>query len=78
MTDQEIANLLIGVLMGGQHTSASTSAWFLLHLAEQPQLQDDLYEELTNLLKEKGGDLNDLTYEDLQNYHWLTTLLKKL
>lgn len=28
MTDQEIANLLIGVLMGGQHTSATTSAWF--------------------------------------------------
>ena len=34
MTDQEIANLLIGILMGGQHTSASTSAWFLLHLGE--------------------------------------------
>lgn len=31
MTDKEIANLLIGVLMGGQHTSAATSAWAILH-----------------------------------------------
>nr|WNF20707.1 lanosterol 14-alpha-demethylase [Candida tropicalis] len=77
MTDQEIANLLIGVLMGGQHTSASTSAWFLLHLAEQPQLQDDLYEELTNLLKEKGGDLNDLTYEDLQKLPLVNNTIKE-
>lgn len=51
MTDQEIANLLIGVLMGGQHTSASTSAWFLLHLAEQPHLQSELYDEIMEVSK---------------------------
>ena len=78
MTDQEIANLLIGILMGGQHTSASTSAWFLLHLGEKPHLQDVIYQEVVELLKEKGGDLNDLTYEDLQNYHQSITLLRKL
>lgn len=65
MTDQEVANLLIGILMGGQHTSASTSSWFLLHLGSKPELQEKLYTELTNLLKEKGGDINDLSYEDL-------------
>ena len=36
MTDQHIANLLIGILMGGQHTSASTSSWSLLHLCVRP------------------------------------------
>lgn len=66
MSDQEIANLLIGILMGGQHTSASTSAWFLLHLADQPQLQDELYEEIQSVLKEKNGTLQDLDYDDLQ------------
>ena len=39
--------------MGGQHTSASTSAWFLLHLGEKPHLQDVIYQEVVELLKEK-------------------------
>jgi sterol 14-demethylase len=55
MTDQEIANLLIGVLMGGQHTSAATSAWFLLHLAEKPELQEELYQEIMDV--SKGEDV---------------------
>ncbi|EDO18892.1 hypothetical protein Kpol_1023p61 [Vanderwaltozyma polyspora DSM 70294] len=63
MTDQEIANLLIGVLMGGQHTSAATSAWFLLHLAEKPQIQEELYKEVMEVLD--NGRL-PLTYESLQ------------
>ncbi|ODV65268.1 cytochrome P450 [Hyphopichia burtonii NRRL Y-1933] len=67
MTDQEIANLLIGVLMGGQHTSAATSAWFLLHLAERPDLQDEIYQDIVNLLNSKGPNttLDDLSYDDL-------------
>lgn len=77
MTDQEIANLLIGILMGGQHTSASTSAWFLLHLGEKPELQDELYAEVCGVLKEKGGDLNDLTYEDLQSLPLVNNTIKE-
>ena len=77
MTDAEIANLLIGVLMGGQHTSASTSAWFLLHLGEKPELQDELYQEVTSVLNEKGGKLQDLTYEDLQKMPLVNNTIKE-
>nr|QEI47035.1 lanosterol 14-alpha demethylase [Candida parapsilosis]QEI47039.1 lanosterol 14-alpha demethylase [Candida parapsilosis] len=77
MTDQEIANLLIGVLMGGQHTSATTSAWFLLHLAEKPQLQDELYQEVLNALSGKGGNLDDLSYEDLQQMPLVNNTIKE-
>ncbi|CUM68271.1 uncharacterized protein PRCAT00005993001 [Priceomyces carsonii] len=77
MTDQEIANLLIGVLMGGQHTSASTSAWFLLHLAEQPHLQDELYDEVMSVLNEKGGNINDLSYDDLQSMPLINKTIKE-
>ncbi|EGW32013.1 uncharacterized protein SPAPADRAFT_61116, partial [Spathaspora passalidarum NRRL Y-27907] len=77
MTDQEIANLLIGILMGGQHTSAATSAWFLLHLGAKPELQEELYQEISAILKEKGGDLNDLTYEDLQNMPLVNNTIKE-
>ncbi|KAK6205442.1 cytochrome P450 lanosterol 14-alpha-demethylase [Scheffersomyces amazonensis] len=77
MTDQEIANLLIGILMGGQHTSASTSAWFLLHLGEKPELQEELYQEITGVLNQKGGDINDLTYEDLQELPLVNKVIKE-
>ena len=63
--------------MGGQHTSASTSAWFLLHLGEKPHLQDVIYQEVVELLKEKGGDLNDLTYEDLQKLPSVNNTIKE-
>ncbi|CDR39571.1 CYFA0S03e04852g1_1 [Cyberlindnera fabianii] len=72
MTDQEIANLLIGVLMGGQHTSASTSAWFLLHLAENPELQDELYEEVMSVCK---GE--DVTYDMLQEMPLVNNTIKE-
>lgn len=77
MTDQEVANLLIGVLMGGQHTSASTSAWFLLHLAEQPKLQEELYNEVLSVLASKGGSLKDLAYDDLQKMPLINQTIKE-
>ncbi|KAG7856908.1 hypothetical protein KL939_003693 [Ogataea angusta] len=73
MTEREIANLLIGVLMGGQHTSASTSSWFLLHLGERPDLQEELYNEIKSVL----GDRKEVTYEDLQNLPLVNNTIKE-
>ncbi|ODV86061.1 hypothetical protein CANARDRAFT_7422 [[Candida] arabinofermentans NRRL YB-2248] len=73
MTDREIANLLIGVLMGGQHTSSSTSSWYLLHLGEKPELQEELYNEIKSVL----GDRKEVTYEDLQNLPLVNNTIKE-
>lgn len=72
MTDEEIANLLIGVLMGGQHTSAATSAWFLLHLGEKPELQEELYQEQKRVLQGR-----ELAYEDLQEMPLTNNVIKE-
>ena len=74
MTDQEIANLLIGVLMGGQHTSAATSAWILLHLAERPDVQQELYEEQMRVL---DGGKKELTYDLLEEMPLLNQAIKE-
>ncbi|ANB14791.1 sterol 14-demethylase [Sugiyamaella lignohabitans] len=78
MTDQEIANLCIGILMGGQHTSASTSAWAMLHLGHKTELIDKLYEEQ---VKVSGvgpdGKLNPLTYDDLQKMPIVNAVIKE-
>ena len=34
LKDHEIAHMLIALLMAGQHTSSSSVAWSLLHLAD--------------------------------------------
>lgn len=39
MTDDEIAGMLIGLLMAGQHTSSTTSSWLGFFLAKHPDMQ---------------------------------------
>ena len=59
--DTEIAHMMIGLLMAGQHSSSVASSWIMLHLAAQPEIMEELYQEqLENL-----GD-NPLTYENIQ------------
>lgn len=61
--DIEIAHMMIALLMAGQHSSSSTSAWILLRLATKPELVDELFAEQKRVL---GKDLPPVTYENLQ------------
>lgn len=60
--DHEIAHMMIALLMAGQHSSSSTSAWIVLRLASRPDIMEDLYQEQIKVL---GADLPPLKYEDL-------------
>lgn len=59
--DTEIAHMMIGLLMAGQHSSSVASSWIMLHLAAQPEIMEELYQEQLEIL----GD-NPLTYENVQ------------
>ena len=39
LTDDEIAGMMIGLLLAGQHTSSTTSTWMAFFLAQNKQLQ---------------------------------------
>ncbi|KAJ9660134.1 Lanosterol 14-alpha-demethylase [Coniosporium apollinis] len=60
--DNEVANMMIALLMAGQHSSSSTSSWIILRLASRPDILEELYQEQLAVL---GADLPPLTYEDL-------------
>ncbi|PKS10573.1 hypothetical protein jhhlp_002327 [Lomentospora prolificans] len=60
--DHEIAHMMIALLMAGQHSSSSTSAWIMLRLAQNPHIMEELYQEQVRVL---GADLPPLQYEDL-------------
>ncbi|KAL9131859.1 MAG: hypothetical protein Q9217_000305 [Psora testacea] len=61
--DIEVAHMMIALLMAGQHSSSSTSAWILLRLSTRPDIMDELYQEQLEVL---GPDLPPLTYDTLQ------------
>ena len=61
--DIEVAHMMIALLMAGQHSSSSTSAFILLRLATRPDIMDELYEEQIRVL---GPDLPPLSYDALQ------------
>lgn len=78
MTDREISHLLIGILMGGQHTSSSISAWSMLHLGENQTILEDAYQEQVKVRgRDENGNLNTLTYEHLQEMPLLTSIIKE-
>ena len=43
LTDDEIAGMLIGLLLAGQHTSSTTTSWLAFFLAEHKEIQVSLY-----------------------------------
>ncbi|EWC46355.1 eburicol 14-alpha-demethylase [Drechslerella stenobrocha 248] len=61
--DIEIANLMIALLMGGQHNTSSTGSWIVLRLAHDPALIEELYQEQLKVL---GPSLPPLTYNHIQ------------
>ena len=59
----EIAHMMIGLLMAGQHSSSVTSSWIMLHLAAQPEMMEELYQEQLSVL---GDTSVPMTYDDIQ------------
>ena len=61
MPDVEIAHMMIALLMAGQHNTSAASSWIMLHLAAQPEIQEELFQEQQ---RELGSA--SLTYENVQ------------
>ncbi len=65
--DEEIANLMIALLMGGQHNTAATGTWIMLHLAHQPHLIDELRREQLGVLGDQPPTFDSLQQLRLHN-----------
>lgn len=58
--DVEIAHMMIALLMAGQESSSVTSSWVMLHLAAEPTLMEELYQEQLVII---GSE--PLTYDNI-------------
>ncbi|EAW11788.1 cytochrome P450 [Aspergillus clavatus NRRL 1] len=72
--DEEIAHMMIALLMAGQHSSSSTAAWIVLRLATRPDIMEELYQEQLRVL---GSDLPPLTYDSLQKLDLHAKVIKE-
>lgn len=63
VSDVHISRLMVALLLAGQHNTAATGAWIMLHLANQPQVIAELYQEQKDVL---GWPLPPLTWDNLQ------------
>lgn len=72
--DHEVANMMIALLMAGQHSSSSTSSWFMIRLASRPDIIEDLYQEQVRNL---GADLPPLSYESLEKLPLHAAIIKE-
>ncbi|PIL35698.1 cytochrome P450 [Ganoderma sinense ZZ0214-1] len=77
LPDHEIAHILIALLMAGQHTSSSSLAWTMLHLADRQDLQDALYKEQVAYFGTPDGGLRDVRYEDIRELKVLDAVVRE-
>ncbi|KAM6101409.1 lanosterol 14-alpha demethylase [Theristicus caerulescens] len=74
LTDDEIGGMLIGLLLAGQHTSSTTSAWLGFFIARDKSIQEQCYAEQKAVC---GDDLPPLTYDQLKDLSLLDRCLKE-
>ncbi|KAL4873033.1 hypothetical protein BDV12DRAFT_209671 [Aspergillus spectabilis] len=77
--DKEIAHIMITLLMAGQHSSSSISAWILLRLASEPRILAELYQEQVDNLKYDShtGQFEPLQYKDFDLLPFHQSVIKE-
>ncbi|ROT39268.1 cytochrome P450 [Sodiomyces alkalinus F11] len=79
--DKEIAHMMITLLMAGQHSSASSSAWIMLRLASRPDIAEEVYrEQAMNLGGRHDGnkeEIPQLRYEDIDKLPLLQNVVRE-
>ncbi|KAJ2723556.1 Lanosterol 14-alpha-demethylase [Coemansia sp. Benny D115] len=79
LSDKHVGNMLIALLMAGQHTSAATTTWALLNLAANPDVVEQARKEGESLVGQplKGDTIPPITYENVKDYGTLDNVIRE-
>ncbi|XP_021372772.1 phylloquinone omega-hydroxylase CYP4F2-like isoform X1 [Mizuhopecten yessoensis] len=75
LTDIEIRNEVDTFLFEGHDTTSSAISWTLYSLAENPEIQRRIQQEIDEVLQ--GRDSDDITWDDLSKLTYLTMCVKE-
>ncbi|KAF8920363.1 cytochrome P450 51 [Mucidula mucida] len=77
VADSEIAHILIALLMAGQHTSQSTASWAILHIAHDPKLAAQIYDEQVKKFGKPDGSFSPITYDEVKELPILDSVIRE-
>lgn len=77
LQDHEIAHIMIALLMAGQHTSSATGSWLLLHLADNPDVQEELFQEQVKHFCNPDGTWRSMQYEEIRQLPVLDSVIRE-
>ncbi|KAI8853223.1 cytochrome P450 [Chytridium lagenaria] len=81
MSNDAVAHMMIALLMAGQHTSSTTSAWIFFELARRPDIVDELLKEQSMVLTGKPDTpahlLPELDYDSVKKLSFLECVMKE-
>ncbi|KAI9479871.1 Lanosterol 14-alpha-demethylase [Coemansia sp. RSA 989] len=80
LSDKHVGNMLIALLMAGQHTSAATTTWALLNLASNPDVVAEARTEVASVMGReipKSADLPVPTFEDVKGFDTLDRVVRE-
>ncbi|KAJ3191331.1 Lanosterol 14-alpha-demethylase [Irineochytrium annulatum] len=81
MSNDAVAHMMIAMLMAGQHTSSTTSAWILFELARRPDVVQEILQEQSMVLTGNPDTpphlLPDLDYDSLKRMTHLENVMKE-
>ncbi|CAI0553338.1 unnamed protein product [Linum tenue] len=72
MSERDIADKILGLLIGGHDTASSTCSFVVKFLSEFPRIYDRVYEEQMQIARCKAATGEMLNWEDIQKmkYSW--------
>ncbi|KAJ2450416.1 Lanosterol 14-alpha-demethylase [Coemansia sp. RSA 2424] len=79
LSDKHVGNMLIALLMAGQHTSAATTTWALLNLAANPEVVNEARAENEARYGAKLGakSFPEPSYEDVKDFVVLDNIVRE-
>lgn len=81
LTTTEITGIMIGTLLGGQHTSNVTGTWLIARLLKDETWLKNIMDEQKAVFekrKESGLDPSTLTFEEIQNLPMFDLVLNEI
>src|ERR1700692_2103666 len=74
LSDRDLHDEILTLLLAGHHTTGSTAAWLLYHMAAEPALMDEVADEAAECL----GDDGELRAEAVKHANVSATLVKEV
>ncbi|XP_043481269.1 cytochrome P450 4C1-like [Leptopilina heterotoma] len=77
LTNKQLRDHVLTLITAGTDTTSRTLAFVLQMLAQNPKVQEKVYQEIFNIYGSDDPEKNPVKYEDLQHFMYLERVIKE-